>query len=97
MCGFIAQLVEHRTGIAEVTGSNPVEALIFFQASSFQLLQLENLLRRSLFTFKAYQVKSFLFLEVQKFEPYKKQENVLQRRYENLRQRDMSFIPKYPC
>ena len=39
MCGFIAQLV---------TGSNPVEALIFFlffQASSFQLLKLENLLR----------------------------------------------------
>ena len=30
MCGFTAQLVEHRTGIAEVTGSNPVEALIFF-------------------------------------------------------------------
>ena len=29
MCGFIAQLEEHRTGIAEVTGSNPVEALIF--------------------------------------------------------------------
>ena len=26
MCGFIAQLVEHRTGNAEVTGSNPVEA-----------------------------------------------------------------------
>ena len=24
LCGFIAQLVEHRTGIAEVTGSNPV-------------------------------------------------------------------------
>ena len=31
MCGFIAQLVEHRTGIAEATGSNPVEALIFFR------------------------------------------------------------------
>ena len=45
MCGFIAQLVEHRTGIAEVMGSNPVEALIFFQASTFQLLKLENLLR----------------------------------------------------
>ena len=30
MCGFIAQLVEHRTGIAEVMGSNPVEALILF-------------------------------------------------------------------
>ena len=29
MCGFIAQLVEHRTGIVEVTGSNPFEALIF--------------------------------------------------------------------
>ena len=29
LCGFIAQLVEHRTGIVEVTGSNPVEALIF--------------------------------------------------------------------
>ena len=45
MCGFIAQLVEHRTGIAEVTGSNSVEALTFFEASSFQLLKLENLLR----------------------------------------------------
>ena len=31
MCGFIAQLVEHRTSIAEVTGSNPVEALTFFR------------------------------------------------------------------
>ena len=30
MCGFIAQLVEHRTGIAEVMGLNPIEALIFF-------------------------------------------------------------------
>ena len=30
MCGFIVQLVEQRTGIAEVTGSNPVEGLIFF-------------------------------------------------------------------
>ena len=31
MCGFIAQLVEQRTGNAEVTGSNPVEALYFFR------------------------------------------------------------------
>ena len=31
MCGFIAQLVEHRKGIAEVTGSNPAEALILFR------------------------------------------------------------------
>ena len=29
MCGFIAQLIEQRTGDAEVTGSNLVEALIF--------------------------------------------------------------------
>ena len=28
--GFIAQLVQHHTGIAEVTGSNPIEALILF-------------------------------------------------------------------
>ncbi len=27
MCGFTAQLEEHGIGIAEVTGSNPVEAL----------------------------------------------------------------------
>ena len=41
MCGFIAQLVEHRTGIAEVTGSNPVEALIFFRLLYFNCLKLE--------------------------------------------------------
>ena len=41
MCGFMAQLVEHCTGIAEVTGSNPVEALSFFQASLFQFFKLE--------------------------------------------------------
>ena len=35
MWGFVAQLVEHRIGIAEVAGSNPVKALIL-QASSFQ-------------------------------------------------------------
>ena len=35
MCCFIAQLVEHRTGIAEVTGSNPVEALDCEQSLSF--------------------------------------------------------------
>ena len=31
MLGFIAQLVERRTGIAEVMGSNAVESLIFFR------------------------------------------------------------------
>ena len=34
MCGFIAQLAEHRTGIAEATCSNPVEALIFLLLSN---------------------------------------------------------------
>ena len=31
MCGFTAQLVEYCTGIVEVMGSSPVEALIFFR------------------------------------------------------------------
>ena len=112
--GFIAQLVQQRNGNAEVMGSDPVEALIFFrlllsnclnwkihcddhsslssttavqkwiisllhimslltgdmnsinwpspdffQASSFQLLELENLLRWSFFTFKRYTVYHF--------------------------------------
>ena len=35
--GLLAQLVECCTGIAEVMGSNPVQALIFFQVL-FQLL-----------------------------------------------------------
>ena len=30
--GLIAQLVEHYTGIAEVMGSNPVQAWCFLQA-----------------------------------------------------------------
>ena len=29
MCGFIAQLVEYRTRVVEVSGSNTVDALIF--------------------------------------------------------------------
>ena len=38
MCGFIAQLVEHRTGIAKVMGSNPVEALILFRLLLYNCL-----------------------------------------------------------
>ena len=37
MCGFITQLVEHCTGITEVMGSNPVEALIFFYVAKYHL------------------------------------------------------------
>ena len=52
MSGFIAQLVEQRTGNAEVTGFwIPLKPWFFFQASSFQLLKLENVLRWSFFTF----------------------------------------------
>ena len=42
MCGFIAKLVEHRTGIAEVTGSNHVEALIFFRLLLSNCLNWKN-------------------------------------------------------
>ena len=35
--GLLAQLVERCTGIAEVKGSNPVQAWIFFQAVFSQL------------------------------------------------------------
>ena len=38
--GLIAQSVEHYTCIAEVMGSNPVQAWIFFQALISQLLKL---------------------------------------------------------
>ena len=51
MCGFIAQLVEQRTGNAEVTGSHPVEALIFFRLLLSNCLKLENLRRWSFFSF----------------------------------------------
>ena len=37
MCGVTAQLVERRTGVAEVTGSNPVQALIFFRLLNWKI------------------------------------------------------------
>ena len=37
MFGSLAQLVEHRTGIAEVMASNPVEALVFFSGFFFPI------------------------------------------------------------
>ena len=54
MCSFIAQLVEHRTGIRGGHGFESRWSPDFFQASTFQLLKLENLLRWSLFTFVSY-------------------------------------------
>ena len=35
MCGFLAKLVQQRTGNAKVTGLNPVEALILFFSGFF--------------------------------------------------------------
>ena len=49
--GFIAQLVEHRTGNREVTGSNPVEVLHFFSGFFTQLHKLRSL-RRSFLHFQ---------------------------------------------
>ena len=52
MLVFIVQSVEHRTGIAEVTCSNPVKALIFFRLLLSNCLNWKNLLRsESFFTF----------------------------------------------
>ena len=46
---FIAQLVEHRTGIAEVMGSNPVEASAFFLGFVYSsAFKVTSQLRRSL-------------------------------------------------
>jgi len=46
---------EHRTSIVEVSGLNPIEALIFSVSRfSFQLLKLENLLWCSFFTFQIF-------------------------------------------
>ena len=54
ICGFIAQLVEHCTGIRGGHGFEYHWSPDFFQASSFQLLKLENLLRWSSFSFIYY-------------------------------------------
>lgn len=43
MCGFIAQLEEHPTGIVEVTGSNP---MIFFVWLFFQIAKIGGLVVR---------------------------------------------------
>ena len=45
MSGFTAQLVEHHTGVAEVTGSIPVETLVFFRllpSNSFQFMHTQS-------------------------------------------------------
>ena len=50
LCGFIAQFVEHCTGIAKVTGLNPVEALIFFRLLPSNTSQRRNWLVCAAFT-----------------------------------------------
>ena len=53
LVGLMAQLVEHYTGIAEVMGSNPVQAWIFFSISFRNSLSwvsnFEGLSRSSIF------------------------------------------------
>ena len=46
MCGFTAQLVEHRTGVAEVTGSNPVDSICHHIAHVVQTATKQVILRR---------------------------------------------------
>lgn len=57
LCGFVDQLVEYRTGITEVMGSNPVEALNFFSGffANYILLKLQTQLpyRDHFFTYIA--------------------------------------------
>lgn len=45
MCGFLAQLEEHRTSLRGGHGFESRVGAMIFQASSFQMLHLENLLR----------------------------------------------------
>ena len=68
MCGFIAQLVEQCTGYAEVTGSNPVEALIFFR------LLLSNCLNWKIYCDDH---SSLSFIRMSKFQPSTAQTNSL--------------------
>ena len=63
MCGFIAQLVEHRTGIAEVTGSNPVDALIFFR------LLLSNCLNWKIYCDDHSSLRDFFVLTIVNLDP----------------------------
>ena len=48
---LITHLLEHCAGIAEVTGSNPIQAWIFFQALISQVLKLYAYLRWSITSF----------------------------------------------
>ena len=61
MCGFIAQLVEQCTGNAEVIGSNPVEAVIFFR------LLLSSCLNWKIYCDDHFHFHVLLFLSLVKF------------------------------
>ena len=64
MCGFIAQLVEQRTGNAEVTSSNPLEALIFFR------LLLSSCLNWKIYCDDHFHFHVVLFLSLVKFKSF---------------------------
>ena len=63
MCGFTAQLVEHCTSIAEVTGSNPIEALIFCRLLPSNCLNWK-IYCKSLFTFIYNRRTNMDFIEI---------------------------------
>ena len=79
MCGFITQLVEHRTGIAEVTGSNPVEALIF-SGFFFPVAYIGNLTGMIIFSFSFKQTMTATARRIPPSRTFNKQHNGLRRR-----------------
>ena len=79
MCGFITQLVEHRTGIAEVTGSNPVEALIF-SGFFFPIAYIGNLTGMIIFSFSFKQTMTATARRMSPSRTFNKQHNGLRRR-----------------
>ena len=59
---LIAKLVEHRTGIAKVIGSNPVQAWIFFQALiSQQVVCITSIINHVLYMYLSLQFKYMIF------------------------------------
>ena len=63
MCGFIAQLVEHCTEIEEVTGSNPVDTLIF-SGFFFPIASIGKLTATIILHFHILHLNRFLYYSV---------------------------------
>ena len=61
-CGFIAQLVEQRTSNAEVVGSNPVEARMFFWLNCNCLNCIHNCDDHSFISFPQFIIYDFIHI-----------------------------------